>query len=85
MAPTSSRRSCSGQPLAHVDDRTLTGATGYMHDCAAAVQESISAGAGRQSRAELAVLARDAQALPLMPRTGRPPDRFDLNGRIHVR
>ena len=33
----------------------------------AALQESIFAGAGRQSRAELAVLVRDAQAFPLMP------------------
>jgi hypothetical protein len=27
-APASSRRSCSGPALAHVDDRTLTGAAG---------------------------------------------------------
>jgi hypothetical protein len=36
------------------------------HAQGAALQESIFAGAGRQSRAELAVLARDAQASPLM-------------------
>jgi hypothetical protein len=30
------------------------------------LQKSIFAGAGRQSRAELVVLARDAQAFPLM-------------------
>ena len=37
------------------------------HAQGSAVQESISAGAGRQSSSELAVLARDAQALPFMP------------------
>ena len=36
------------------------------HAQGAALQESIFAGAGRQSRAELAVLARDAQEFPLM-------------------
>ena len=33
----------------------------------AVVQESVFAGASRQSRTELVVLTRDAQALPLMP------------------
>ena len=43
------------------------------------LQESIFAGAGRQSHAELVVLARDAQALPLMPEMRALPARISMS------